>query len=266
MEFSWSGAVWVVTGASSGIGRRTALDVAAAGATVCVAARREERLAALVQEMPGSDHSYFVTDVSRREDVEALVEHVTKTHERIDVLVNNAGYPGPRGFRGARSIGEIEALFATNFFGSIYCTAEFLPLLERSAPSSIVNVTSVAGRIAMPGLPAYTASKFALVGWTESLAPMLAPKKIHVATIEPGFVATEGFPQKEMVDDPKLKRLLGTEQMVSEAIQDAVRRRKVQRVVPRLYYLGQIPQLIAPGLWRRALIGMRTARDKRAQW
>lgn len=264
MGVDWSRTVWVITGASSGIGRRTALDVAAAGGTVCVAARRRERLESLVDEMAGSGHSYVVTDVSDRSQVKALAAHVSETHGRVDVLVNNAGYIGPTGFSGADAISEVEALMATNFFGAVYCTGEFMDLLESSAPSSVVNVTSVAGRIAAPGKPAYTASKFALVGWSETLVSSLRPKGIHVASVEPGFVPTEGFPQTGMVKDPLMKRILGTDAMVSQAIQDAVQHRKVQRVVPRFYYLAQIPQLAAPRLWRMAIAKMVGARDSRA--
>ena len=261
----WTGTVWVITGASSGLGRRTAVDVAAAGATVCVAARREDRLASLVDEMPGAGHSYHVTDVSDRAQVAALAKHVEGTHGRVDVLVNNAGYIGPNGFKGAETIDDVEALMATNFLGAVYCTGEFMDLLERSAPSTIVNVTSVAGRIAAPGKPAYTASKFALVGWSESLRPTIASKRIHVASVEPGFVPTEGFPQSEMVNDPMMKRILGTDAMVSEAIQDAVKHRKAQRVVPRAYYLAQIPAVAAPRLFRATISKLMGVRDSRSR-
>ena len=223
---------------------------------MCVAARREDRLKSLVDEMPGSGHSYHVTDVSDRAQVKALAAHVAETHGRVDVLVNNAGYIGPNGFTGADAIEEVEALMATNFLGAVYCTGEFMELLLASAPSSVVNVTSVAGRIAAPGKPAYTASKFALVGWSESLGATIARKGIHVASVEPGFVPTEGFPQSGMVDDPMMKRILGTDAMVSEAIQDAVKHRKPQRVVPRAYYLAQIPLVATPRLFRKTVSKM----------
>lgn len=259
----WNRTVWVITGASSGIGRRTAVDVAAAGATVCAAARREDRLQELVGDLRGSGHSYHVTDVSDRAQVTALAQHVEREHGRVDVLVNNAGYPGPRGFTGAEAIADVEKLMATNFFGAVYCTGELMDLLVKSAPSSVVNVTSMAGRIATPGLPAYTASKFALVGWSECLNGTIGHKGVHVASVEPGFIPTEGFPQTEMIKDPMMKRILGTEEMVSEAIQDAVKHRKPQRVVPRMYYLAQIPQVTAPRLWRAALAKMAGMRERR---
>jgi NAD(P)-dependent dehydrogenase (short-subunit alcohol dehydrogenase family) len=243
--------VCLVTGASSGIGRRTALELARAGARICVAARREERLKELVEELPGDGHSYMITDVSSSDDWTALRGHVEETYGRLDVLINNAGVGGERGsFKGAGSLDNLRAVMDTNFFGAIYGVAEFLPLLERSAPSNIVNVTSVAGRLATPGASAYVASKFALVGWTESIEAELAPKGIYVSSVEPGFIPTEGFPQSDMVDHPVLSRILGTEEDVAKAIMHAIEHRKAQRVVPRWYYLLQVPRLVAPRVFR----------------
>lgn len=244
--------VCLVTGASSGIGRRTALDLAAAGNKVCVAARREDRLRALVEEMggPGAGHSFSVTDVSKRDEVRALAAHVRETYGRLDVLVNNAGFAGRSGFTGPESVDNIEDVMATNFFGTVYCTAELLDLLEASAPSHVVNIASMAGRIATPGVPAYVASKFAVVGLTESLRPELAVRGVYVSSIEPGFIPTEGFPQKGMVRDRFMRHLLGTEAQVSAAIQHAIANRKPQRVVPRWYYLAQLPRVFTPGLFR----------------
>ena len=246
-----AGKVCVVTGASSGIGKRTAIDLAAAGASVCIAARREERLKELVDQLSGSGHSYKATDVSVPEDWAALRKHVEAEYGRVDVLINNAGFGGQRGaFKGMESLENLRAIIETNFFGAVYGVAEFLPLLERSASASIVNVTSMSGRIATPGASAYVASKFALVGWTESVEAELAPKGIYVSSIEPGFIPTEGFPQSDMVDHPVLKRILGTEEEVAKAIIDAIEHRKPQRVVPRWYYLLQIPRLVAPRVFR----------------
>lgn len=250
-----TGRVCVITGASSGIGRRTALDLAAAGNRVCVAARRQERLESLVEEMGGADagHSYVVTDVSDRAQVKALAEHVRETYGRLDVLVNNAGFAGQEGFRGPESVEDIERVMGTNFFGAVYCTAELLSLLEASAPAHVVNVASMAGRIATPGVATYVASKFALVGWTEALQPELAKRGVYLSSVEPGFIPTEGFPQKNMTQDKVMRYLLGTDAQVSAAIQDAIANRKPQRVVPRWYYLFQLPRVLTPGLYRFGL-------------
>ncbi|MEA2435097.1 MAG: uncharacterized protein QOG54_2554 [Actinomycetota bacterium] len=244
-----SGKMCVVTGASSGIGRRTALDLAAEGATLCVAARREGRLKELVDEMPGSGHSFCVTDVSKRDEVEGLAEHVESVHGRCDVLINNAGFAGSSGLTDGW-VTNAESVMQTNYFGPLYCIDSFTSLLERSAPASVVNVASVAGRIAVPGIPAYTASKFALVGWTESVAPELLSRGIFLSLVEPGFIPTEGFPQTGLAGDRYMRHLLGTDAQVSAAIRDAIVNRKPQRVVPRWYYLLQVPRVLTPWVWR----------------
>ncbi len=126
-------------------------------------------------------------------------------------------------------------------------------LLAASAPSHVVNVASVAGRIATPGNSTYTASKFALVGWTEALQPEMEERGIYLSSIEPGFIPTEGFPQKNLVADRFMKHLLGTDAQVSAAIMDAIEHRKPQRVVPRWYYLFQVPRVLFPALYRVGL-------------
>lgn len=247
-----SGKVCVITGASSGIGERTALDLAAQGARVCVAARREERLKDLIYRMGGEQrgHSWCVTDVSDREQVAALATHVRERHGRCDVLVNNAGFNLETKFVGPESIEAIESVLQTNFFGVVYCTAEFMPLLKESAPANVVNVASIAGRIAVSGAAAYCASKFAVVGLSEALHFELQDQGINVSLVEPGFIATEGFPQKDIVEDKVFRYALGSVEGVSKAIQDAVEGNKMQRVSPRWYYLLQIPRLLVPPIYR----------------
>jgi short-subunit dehydrogenase len=246
--------VCVVTGASSGIGRRTALELAAAGAVICATARREERLQSLMAECAGAGHSYAIADVSDPDQVKNLGVHVRRAHGRCDVLVNNAGSSGnhiPFGDPGA--VAEIESIMATNFFGAVYCAAELLELLGESAPSTIVNVGSMAGRIPVGGSSTYTASKFALVGWSEALHYELAGRDIFVSLVLPGLIPTEGFPQSDLAADPLLRRALGTEWEVADAILDVIVRRKVERTVPRWYYLVQGPRLLTPPLYRYAL-------------
>jgi NAD(P)-dependent dehydrogenase (short-subunit alcohol dehydrogenase family) len=138
------GRVWVVTGASSGIGRRTALDVARLGARVCAVARREDLLDSLVEEMGGGarGHSRMRIDVARREEVRRLTAHVGELYGRCDVLVNNAGVSINRSYGGSEAIDDVVETIATNFLGTVYGTLEFVPLLERASPSHVVNVAS----------------------------------------------------------------------------------------------------------------------------
>jgi NAD(P)-dependent dehydrogenase (short-subunit alcohol dehydrogenase family) len=199
--------------------------------------------------MGGGEHSFVVTDVSVREDVQTLADHVRDRYGRCDVLVNNAGVGSNALFDGPKAADEIERVMRTNFFGAVYCTAELLELLLRATPSHIVNVASMAGRLGT-GSGAYSASKFALVGWSECLYFELAERDVWVSCIEPGFIPTEGFPQDDIARDRVLRFMLGSVEGVSQAIRDAIRNRKMERVEPRWYYLLQLPRLLTPPFYR----------------
>ena len=257
--------VCVVTGASSGIGRRTALDLGAQGARVCLAARRRERLMELAEAMGGAaaGHSWFAADVSHRNDVRGLASHVEREHGRCDVLVNNAGFARERPFDGPDSIPDLELVIGTNFWGTVFCTAELLPLLARSAPAHVVNVASMAGRLALPGASSYCASKFAVVGWSEAVRPDLARRGVHLSLIEPGLVPTEGFPQRGLAGHRFLRHVLAGEGDVSLAIREAIANHRDERVVPRWYRLFELPRVLVPPLHRwaqRKAAGMREVR------
>ena len=247
------GKVCVITGASSGIGRRTAIDLAADGAVVCVVARRAEKLEEVLAGMPGEGHTFFVCDVSDRAQVAKLSEHVRATYGRLDVLINNAGFSRGRDFQGKESVEDIEMMLATNFFGAVYCAAEMLDLLEASQPSQIVNVASIAGRLAFGNASGYCASKFALVGWTEGAAYDLEPRGVRLSLVEPGPIPTDGFSQQALVDHPILRYSLGSASDVSAAIRDVIKNDKRQRIVPRGYWLAQFPRLVFPWLHRAAI-------------
>lgn len=254
-----TGKVCVLTGASSGIGRRTSVELARAGAIVCAAARRRPRLAELVDELGGEPHSYVVADVSSRTDAARLAAHVRDTYGRCDVLINNAGFSRREAFGDPDGLDALERVMATNFFGAVWCTWELLSLLKASAPAGVVNVSSIAGRLASTS-SSYGASKFALVGWSESLHYELAPFGISVTSVEPGLIPTEGFPQRAFVESRWLRAALGSDGDVAAAILDVIRRPKLQRTVPRWYYLLQIPRLLTPPLYRylqARLIGRR---------
>lgn len=261
MEFK--GKVCVVTGASRGIGRRTALDLAARGATVCGVARRAERLTSLLGELSGGDHTVVTADVTNRAEVKAMARHVLDAHGRCDVLVNSAGISGAGFFDGPDAVAHIEEVVKTNFFGAVYCTAELLPLLEASAPASVVNVASIAGRLALRGSSAYAASKFALVGWSEALHFELSARGVFVSLVEPGPLPTEGFPMTGLVNDRLLRMVLTTDRHVSAAIQESIARRKLQRVVPRWYYLLAVGRLVVPPVYRLAQRPLASIRGRR---
>jgi NAD(P)-dependent dehydrogenase (short-subunit alcohol dehydrogenase family) len=203
----------------------------------------------LVSELGSEPHSAHVVDVANLDSVEELAAFVDQTYGRCDILVNNAGFSRSVPLHSHDGIEAVEQVMATNFYGALYCTAELLPLLEDSAPASVVNVASVAGKVSA-GSPGYCASKFALVGWSESLAYELAPKKITVSVVNPGFVPTEGFPQTDLLANPVTRALLATPEAVAAAIVDAIKHRKAERTVPRWYYALTLPRHVIPWLHR----------------
>ena len=197
----WIGKTALVTGASSGIGRALALDLARRGARVFVTARRADALKLLVEEMGGDPHQYVACDVRDLRQVRDLAEIVAELAGHLDVLVNNAGIRSAGPLSSATSE-EMEAVIRTNLLGPMFCTRELLALLE-AAPKTlrmpvVANVASIAGRVAIPRSSDYTASKFGLVGMTESLWHDLAASGIKVMMVNPGPVDTEGFPMAKV--------------------------------------------------------------------
>jgi short-subunit dehydrogenase len=142
-----------------------------------------------------------------------------------------------------------------NFDAHVRVTEALLPLLRASAPSAIVNVASVSARVARPGAGAYTASKAALAGWTDSLWAEERPNGVHVGLVLPGFVVTEGFPAVELTARRRTRWMVSTPERVAEAIREAGLGRRPERYVPRGYALAAALRVLAPGLVRRVLGG-----------
>lgn len=180
--------IWFITGTSSGFGRVIAETALQAGGTVVAAARRPEALDDLVAAHPGrvSAVALDVTDTARIPDV---VAEVVDRHGRIDVLVNNAG----RALIGAveeTTDQELRDLMDVHFFGPAALTRAVLPHMRAQKSGAIVQITSMGGRISFPGVSAYSATKFALEGLSESLAAEVAPFGITVLIVEPGAFRT----------------------------------------------------------------------------
>ena len=167
-------------------------------------------------------------DVGDREAVEAAAERVLERHPRIDLLVCNAGVSARGSFLSAGPE-RIEQVMRVNYLGAVWTTLAFLPGL--GAGSHLVNIVSVAGTVA--GGP-YSASKHAQLALSRSLAVELAPRGIHVHTVNPGLVETPGFPQRGRVRGP-LYRLVPAPSFIAERILDAVDKDKREIFVPRWY-------------------------------
>src|SRR6478672_7794210 len=190
--------VYLVTGASSGIGEATARRLAREpGAQLVLVARREERLQQLASELP--DATYVAVDLTDDDAPARVSDHLAEHHGgALHLLVNNAGTAW-RGRFAEAGWENVRRTMEVNFDAVVRLTEALLPLLRASAPSAIVNVASTAGRVARAGSAAYSASKFALIGWSDGLLLEEAPHGVHVGLVMPGFIATEGFPQRELV-------------------------------------------------------------------
>jgi len=244
----------LITGASSGIGEATARRLAREpGAQVVLVARRRERLDALAAELGGTP-LVLAEDLTDPEAGARIAEAVSERFGLLDLLVNNAGAAW-RGTFGDKGTENLRRTMDINFFAQAQLTEALLPLLRASAPSAVVNVASTAGRVARGGTGAYSASKAALIAWSDALLLEEAPHGVHVGIVNPGFVSTEGFPQRELVESARTRWLVSTVEKVAEAIVDAGPGGRAERYVPRPYGLAAALRAVAPRVVRRALGG-----------
>ncbi|MCW3020156.1 MAG: hypothetical protein JWN10_2464 [Solirubrobacterales bacterium] len=244
--------VMLVTGASSGIGEATARRLAREPhSSLVLIARREERLRALADELGGS---FLALDLVDDDAPERIRDHVLEHHGRLDLLVNNAGASWRARFAEG-GYENVQRTMAINFDAPVRLTDALLPLLRSSAPSAIVNVASTAARVARAGTGAYSASKFALAGWSDALWAEELPHGVHVGLVLPGFISTEGFPQAELTAKPWTRWIVSTPERAADAIYEAGIGRRPERYVPRAYALAAAIRVLAPGLVRRVLGG-----------
>ncbi|HWY90775.1 MAG TPA: SDR family NAD(P)-dependent oxidoreductase [Solirubrobacteraceae bacterium] len=246
--------VAIVTGASSGIGEATARRLASVpNAAIVVVARREERLRALAASL-GERASFVATDLLDEDAPERIRAHVAKRHGRLDLLVNNAGAAWRATFADG-GYENVRRTMAINFDAQLRLTEALLALLRDSAPSAIVNVASTAARVARAGTGAYSASKYAFAGWSDSLRAEEQRHGVHVGLVLPGFISTEGFPQAELTGRPLTRWIVSTPEKAAEAIFQAGVERRAERYVPRPYALAAVLRIVVPGLVRRVLGG-----------
>ncbi len=244
--------VAVVTGGSSGIGRAIARALAGRGWHCVLLARGEERLRRAAEEI-GCEHE--VCDVSEREQVDRTSAVVLERHPAVKLLVNNAGIPGRSGFTDADPE-RIELVTRVNYLGGVWCLRAFLPALERAAPADVVNVASAAGAVTAGTSGPYSASKHAQVAFSRSVAAELQPRGIRVHTVLPGFVETEGFPQRTVL--PRLVHwAIAEPEDVAAAVLKAIDRNQLEVYVPRYYRLGALSQALLPGIIHRVAVSGR---------
>jgi short-subunit dehydrogenase len=245
------GRVAVVTGASSGIGEATARELARRGWLCVVLARRADRLETLAAEIGGE---WEVCDVSDRAGVNEVAARILERHPSIALLVNNAGIPA-RGSYLEIDAERIERVTAVNYLGGVWCLRAFEPGLRAAAgggEAHVVNLVSVAGTVAFAPAGAYSASKHAQLAFSRSTAALLRSTGIQVHTIMPGFVETEGFPQRETLSSRLLRRFVIETDDVARAIVGAVEKGKGEVTVPWFpYRFIAIAQALVPGVFAR---------------
>ncbi|HEX5001438.1 MAG TPA: SDR family oxidoreductase [Bacteroidia bacterium] len=226
--------VIVITGASSGIGKACAVQFASKGWNVVISGRDAERLkqvqAFIHTNYPESGILSVKGDVSSEKDCEDLISQSIGAFGRIDVLINNAGI-SMRGLFADTDLNVLRTLIDTNFWGAVYCTKYALPYLFQSK-GSVVGISSIAGKKGLPGRTGYSASKFALEGFLETLRIETLKSGLHVMVACPGFTASsirlsslgpDGTPQKE---SPREENKMMTADEVALRIYDGILKRK----------------------------------------
>ncbi len=197
--------VIVITGASSGIGEASAKLLAKNGAKVVLSARREERLAKIVEEITanGGEAVYQVTDVTKNEEVEALVKFAVDTFGRIDVLLNSAGIM-PHSMLSDKRINDWDNMIDINIKGTLYGIGAAIPYMNEQKSGHIINISSVAGHYAHAGGAVYSATKWAVRAISESLREEMAQNQsnVRVTIVSPGAINTELL---DSVTDEKLR-------------------------------------------------------------
>jgi short-subunit dehydrogenase len=239
-----------VTGASAGIGEATARLLAREGWRAILVARRGERLEALAREL--GDAVPLALDLTAPEAPARVLEAVAREDGPLQLLVNNAG----AGWRAPFADGgyaNVRRTMELNFDAVVRLTEALLPALREAAPSSVVNVSSIAGRVGRPNVAAYAASKFALAGWTEGLAAEEAGHGVHVGLVLPGFAATEGFPQEHVLGKATTRWMVSTPDKVARAILAAGPGGKAEVYVPRAWRLVPAARSLAPAVVRRVV-------------
>jgi short-subunit dehydrogenase len=242
----------VITGASSGIGKAAAIEFAKKGAKLAIIARRKDKLEDLQKTLAQFSTQVLVCscDVSNKESVKKMSDAVLEKFGKIDILVNNAGF-AIYGTVSDLSIEEIESQMRTNYLGMVYCTKNFLPILQKQNSGHIVNVASVAASFGLPGIAPYCASKFAMLGFSEGLKHELKGTNIGVTVVSPIMVRTNFFDHESFAKMPKYSPTSLDSKSVANTIIRASESSRLEIIVPGMARIGvwlkhTIPFVINP--------------------
>jgi len=247
--------VVVITGASSGIGRELAYQLAEQGAWLSLAARNGERLDTVAGKCQarGGKAIAIVTDVSEQAQCAQLIQRTVDHYHRIDVLFNNAGITMWANFEDVSDISFYEQMMRVNYLGSVYCTYYALPFLKKTK-GQIVGISSLAGKNGIPKRSGYAASKHAVVGFFDTLRIEIAEYGISVTMVYPDFVATETRKRAFGADGKPIGKSSVREDEVMSAercaklIIQAAATRKRELIMTWRGKVGLWVKLVAPGV------------------
>ena len=244
--------VVLITGASSGIGRETAIQFAKKGSNLILVARRKQKLEQLDNDLKKYKISTLICecDVSDKLQVEKMSKLVLEKFDSVDILVNNAGF-AIYGSIFDLTTEEIESQMATNYFGMIYCNKNFLPFMLEKKSGHIVNVASVAASFGLPGIASYCASKFAMLGFSEGLKHELKGTGVGITVVSPIMVRTNFFDHPSFQFIPKYSPISLSDKTVAKAILRAANSPRLEIIVPSVvrgavWIKNTFPYLINP--------------------
>lgn len=247
----YSGKIVVITGASSGIGKESALEFAKLHASVVLVSRDKNKLEEVAKELSKYQTQILVCacDISQKDQVNQMSKQVLEKFGTVDVLVNNAGFGIYGNFNDLKAE-EIESQMTTNYLGMVYCTKTFLPKMLEQKSGHIVNVASVAASFGIPGMAGYCASKFAMLGFSESLYHELKGSGIGITVVSPIMVKTNFFNHNSFNKMPRYTTALSAN-TVAKAVVRAASSPRLEIVVPQfvriaIWFKQTFPYLINP--------------------
>ncbi|MGM7721286.1 SDR family NAD(P)-dependent oxidoreductase [Metabacillus sp. Hm71] len=244
-----------ITGASSGIGEKIAIECANNGANLILLARREERLVRLAEQIKhdyGISCSYYILDVQDLDSVQRVFSNIAQEVGPIDVLVNNAGFGIFNDVLEA-SLDEMKSMFEVNVYGLVACTKMVLPAMMERKKGHIINIGSQAGKIATPKSSLYSATKHAVLGFTNSLRMEVKSNNIYVTSVNPGPIKTDFFTIADKQGDyvKNVERWMLDPNKVARIIVEAMLTPKREINLPGWMNTGSTLYQVMPRLFER---------------
>ncbi|GAA0380194.1 SDR family NAD(P)-dependent oxidoreductase [Bacillus horti] len=249
--------VIIITGASSGLGEEMAKQIALHGGTPILVARSEEKLKRVqenIQSRTKQHAPYYTADVVDYVSLQQVFQSISESHPQIDVLINNAGFGIFRSFIDA-PISEFEQMMDVNYLGVVRCTKLILPMMLKQKHGHIINIASQAGKIGTPKSTAYSASKHALLGFTNSLRHELKEQGIHVTAVNPGPIQTPFFDQADISGEytRNIERFMLKPEKVAQKVIHTIHKPVREVNLPSWMEMGSKLYSLFPGIMEKVL-------------